>query len=258
MTDSIAVPRLDPGCVPNPSHWNVTEKLQVGTQGHSFPGKRCLYVTSLSAASTIEKQKVSPLLSMYRASPTSPFIYLSELCNNNNKLGRGRHRGQYWGLKVGLSPEEDGPQCLIVRTRTTYRTALCRRRRGMTSSTRRRLFRNSPDTSLEQARAELLRSARSFCQNSDINPKSCAARQRGYRLRRLRTDESRYAACAGFQIFARAFLEDARRYEAHRSQYDDIETGRPLRDPWLSISQIVHLYGDEEPDLQDAMRDLGK
>ncbi|WP_155924184.1 hypothetical protein [Mesorhizobium sp. L2C066B000] len=59
----------------------------------------------------------------------------------------------------------------------------------------------------------------------DINPKSCAARQRGYRLRRLRTDESRYAARAGFQIFARAFLEDAWRYEAHRSQYDDIETG---------------------------------
>ncbi|PBB30592.1 hypothetical protein CK214_19055 [Mesorhizobium sp. WSM3882] len=90
------------------------------------------------------------------------------------------------------------------------------------------------------------------------NPESHASRQRGFRLRRLRATDSHYAACVGFPSFARAFVDNARHYLRHRSQFDNNQSGRPLRQPWLSISYIIDLYGGKEPDLDIVMGDLSK
>lgn len=92
----------------------------------------------------------------------------------------------------------------------------------------------------------------------DSNPESDTTRQRGYRLRRLRANEPRYAACNGPQTFARTLVDDAKHYLRNRSQYDDEQTRRPLRDPWQSISRIVDLYGGKAPDIDIIVLDLRK
>ncbi|RWB72951.1 MAG: hypothetical protein EOQ50_18460 [Mesorhizobium sp.] len=94
----------------------------------------------------------------------------------------------------------------------------------------------------------------------EIIPESSGERQRerGYRLRHLRINEARYVGCTGDRTFARAFVDDAKHYLRHRSQYDDKQTGRPLRDPWLSVSHIIDLCGGEVPHLDTIRRDIRK
>lgn len=92
----------------------------------------------------------------------------------------------------------------------------------------------------------------------DTDPGSDVARQRGYLLRHLRANEPRYALHAGLKVFALAFVDDAKQFVKHRSQLGEKTTGHPLRDPWLSISYILNLYGGKEPDLDLVLSDLSK
>lgn len=94
----------------------------------------------------------------------------------------------------------------------------------------------------------------------DIIPESSTERQRerGYRLRHLRMNEPRYVECTADRTFARAFVDDAKHYLRHRSQYDDKQTGRPLRDPWLSVSHIIDLCGGDAPHPDTVRRDIRK